>query len=431
MVGKEQGKLFTFEIEGTEEPLIARGGLALVYQAARALKIPQVVDRELPPPGSGRGYRPSAFVMPLLLMFHGGGRKLEDLREVRGEVNLRQLLEMEELPASCTVGDWLRRLGEKGQGQAGLARVNQHLVAEVLRRDSAADYTLDVDATILETEKEEAQWTYKKVKGYQPLLGFLWGKGVVLHEEFREGNVPPGAGAVEFVEGCRERMPQGKRIGYLRSDSALYQAGVMNWCFDHKVLFTITADQDRAVKEAIKTIKPGEWQPYERDREIAEVVHTMNHTRQAFRLIVERWPKLQGELFHPDPYCYHVIATNREEGAQEIVSLHDQRGEVENYIKELKNGFGLEWMPCGESYANAVFFRIGVLAYNLFLALKHLALPSWWRRHTIATLRWRLYQVAARVVKHAHRVILKLATSMDKVSLFRQVQHRCWQIAYG
>jgi hypothetical protein len=36
-----------------------------------------------------------------------GGKKLEGLKEFRGEVSLRQLLEMEELPASCTVGDWL------------------------------------------------------------------------------------------------------------------------------------------------------------------------------------------------------------------------------------------------------------------------------------------------------------------------------------
>ena len=51
---------------------------------------------------------PSQFVIPLVLMIHGGGKELENLREIKGEVNLRKLLEMNELPASCTVGDWLR-----------------------------------------------------------------------------------------------------------------------------------------------------------------------------------------------------------------------------------------------------------------------------------------------------------------------------------
>jgi len=431
MVAKLQQGTLPFKIEGTDEPLIARAGLILPYEMARALKLPQVIDRELPPPGSGHGYKPSQFVMPLVLMLHGGGKKLEDLREINGEVSLRELLEMKELPASCTVGDWLRRMGKDGRGLWGLGKVNRHEVGEVLRRDSRTEYTLDSDATVIEAEKAEAQWTYKKEKGYQPLLGFLFELGLVLGDEFREGNVPAGARAVEFLDFCRRMMPEGKRIGYYRSDSAAYQAGVINYCFGYNMLFTITADKDEAVMEAIKGIKGEEWQPYEGDREIAETVHTMNQTKEAFRLIVQRWPKLQGELFNPDPYCYHVIATNREEPAKEVVRLHNQRGQVENYIKELKNGFGMDWMPCGETYANAVFFRIGVIAYNLFQALKLLGLPAWWRTSTIATVRWKLYQVAARLVYHARQVVLKLATSVDKINLFHQVCQRCLQVGYG
>ena len=54
--------------------------------------------------------------MPLVLTLHGGGKKLDDLRELKGEVSLRELLEMKGLPASCTVGDWLRRMGRGGAG---------------------------------------------------------------------------------------------------------------------------------------------------------------------------------------------------------------------------------------------------------------------------------------------------------------------------
>ena len=403
----------------------------LPYEMARALRLPEVIDRELPPPGSSRGYKSSQFVMPLVLMLHGGGRKLDDLRELKGEVSLRELLDMKGLPASCTVGDWLRRMGKDGRGLSGLGRANHRIVTEVLKRDKRTEYTLDTDATVIESGKEKAKWTYKKEKGYQPLLGFLFELGLILEDEFGEGNIPAGAGAVEFLEACHGLMPKGKRIAYYRSDSAAYQAGVINHCFEHKTLFTITADQDKAVKESIKTIREEEWQPHENDREIAQTVHTMNKTKEAFRLIVQRWPKLQGELFDPDPYCYHAIATNREEPAKEVVSLHNQRGQAENYIKELLNGFGTEWMPCGETYANAVFFRIGVLAYNLFLAMKLLALPHWYRTSTISTVRWKLYQVAGAIVKHAHRILLKLAAPIDKIALFHKFRLRCFEVAYG
>jgi hypothetical protein len=78
--------------------------------------------------------------------------------------------------------------------------------------------------------------------------------------------------------------------------------------------------------------------------EIDETIHTVNNTREAFRLIIIRWPKLQAEIFDSSPYFYHAIATNREEEAPEVIKIHNQRGQVENYIKELKTGFGMEWL---------------------------------------------------------------------------------------
>ncbi len=426
----------TFEIAGTDEPLIARGGLIIPYEMAQALKLPQVIDQELPLAGSGHSYKPSRFVLPLILMFHGGGKKLEDLRELKGEISLRKLMDMDEMPASCTIGDWLRRMGENERGLTGLGRVNTHVVKKVLKKDPRTEYTLDHDATIIESEKYEAQYTYKKEKGYQPFLGCLYEPGMILDDEFRDGNVPAGFGALESMKRCDKKMPEGKRIAYYRGDSASYQADVINYCFledkyGKKKLFTITADKDEAVMKAIKAIPAKEWQYYKDDRQIAETIHTMERTTEAFRLVVQRWPKKQAELFDPEPYCYHVIATNREETTKEVVALHNQRGEVENIFKELKGGFGMEWMPCGETQANAVFFRTGVIAYNLFQAMKLLSLPVWWRTATIATARWRLYQIAARLVYHARRIVLKLATSAEKINLFRQACDRCLQVGYG
>jgi len=65
-----------------------------------------------------------------------------------------------------------------------------------------------------------------------------------------------------------------------------------------------------------------------------------------------------------------VIATNRIESSEQVIKWYNQRGDCsENRIKELKIGFGMERMPCGQFEANAVFFRIGILAYNLLSIL--------------------------------------------------------------
>jgi hypothetical protein len=58
---------------------------------------------------------------------------------------------------------------------------------------------------------------------------------------------------------------------------------------------------------------------------------------------------------------------------------YSRRGEdSENRIKDLKIGFGMEYMPCGSFRANAAFFSIGALTYNLYLGFRSHALGSGW-----------------------------------------------------
>jgi hypothetical protein len=187
--------------------------------------------------------------------------------------------------------------------------------------------------------------------------------------------------------------------------------------------FAVGADLDPAVLAAISAISCDDWRPY-KDGHIAETVHSMEKTVKAFRLVVVRRP-VQGELFDgEDPRVrYKVIASNREETAEETIAWYNARGEhSENRIKELKIGLGMERMPCGQFGANAVFFRIGVLAYNLFRLFELKVLPEDWHRHQIRTVRWRLYQVAGKVVRHAGQVSLKVRRAY--YGLFQMIRRR-------
>ena len=82
-------------------------------------------------------------------------------------------------------------------------------------------------------------------------------------------------------------------------------------------------------------------------------------------------------------------------------------------------------MPCGDSGANAVLFRIGVLAYNLFIGCKRLACPAAWATQTITTLRWKLVQVAGRILRHAGQVVLRLVLDTDTLACWRSIRQRC------
>lgn len=428
-MSKLQQTLIPIKLELSNERLTSMAGLMLVEEAARCHGIWKRVDELFPGPRSGRGHRASEFVRPLVWMLHAGGRHLEDVRELRSEQAVLKRYGLDRLPSADAIGDWLRRMGAS-DGVRALERLNRELLKRYLG-SAGEELTLDVDASIIEANKREAQWTYQKVKGYQPLIGYV--DEACVHHEFRAGNESPGAGAVAFLEGCEKQLPAGKKI-YLRSDSAFYQAAVFNHCEEEGHSFSVTADQDSAVKAAIAQIPEKKWQVFKTreglstGREIAETVHCMNGTKAAFRLLVMRWKNQQPNLFETNQYCYHAIASNRDqtESASQIVWLHNMRGESENWHKELKLGFGMEQLPCGQIEANAVYFAIGVLAYNLGLILKAQLLPAEYRHTTVATLRWKLYRLAGKLVRHAGSWVLKVRTESEKLALLAAVREKCF-----
>jgi len=421
----QQG-ILSFKIEHTNELITPRSGLALFAEVVRTLRVDQKVRDAFPRPGSNRGYEAWSYIEPLLLMLEGGGHHIEDLREIRDDETLRQLIGLRRMPSLSTFGDWLVRTGANG-GVGAMTGISEEVAGTIWKRMATAQYTLDVDATVIEAEKREAQWTYKKVRGYQPILGFLAENGVCLAHEFREGNVPAQSGALAFLKRCLRLCG---KIKYVRSDSAFYQAEVFNFCQDHGLGFTITADQDAGVKEVVKTVR--DWKVLltpegeVTDRDVGTAIHLLTKAKEPVRLIVERWRDPQLSLFAQNGYCYYVIATNRDElSAEEVVWFHNQRGQAENFIKELKIGFGMEQMTSGDFAANAFWFAICVLAYNLTQAQKLLFLDEGWGSKTIATLRWQLIETAGRLVRHGRRLVLRLATSFQKYRLFLQIRQLC------
>jgi hypothetical protein len=416
-----------FKLDVTDESLTAHGGQALHGEYIKAMNIAETIDRELPPPGRSNAYAPSVHAIPIVLMLSGGGQSLEDLRVLRRDTALRRLLQLDVMPSSDATGNWLRRMGQ-GEGLEGMHRVNHTVFQRLLRQDERTSFTLDIDATQIVAEKRDAKWTYKSEKGYMPMVGHIAELGLVVGHEFREGNVAPQTRNLEFMQDCDAAMPKGRKIVAVRIDSAGYQAKIFNWCEATDKVYAIGADQDAAVKAAIAVIAEADWKPF-RDGWIAETVHCMNKTDKAFRLVVMRRPRDVDLFEQGSPWRYHAIASNREdEDAAATMIWYSKRGDTsENRIKELKIGFGMESMPCGQFQANAMFFAIGVLAYNLFLGFRSSALDDDWSNSQVRTVRWRLFQTPGKVVCHARQVVLKIGA--DMLDAFRQIRERCARIA--
>jgi len=146
--------ILPIKLERSAERLTSLGGLVVLEELARAVGLWEEVDRRLEGPKSGRGYQAHAFVQALVWMQHAGGRRLEHLRELRAEHEVLGALGLEGVPDAGTVGDWLRRQGRRGA--EALQQISRKLAEPCLEGE---EVILDVDATEIEAEKQDAQWT--------------------------------------------------------------------------------------------------------------------------------------------------------------------------------------------------------------------------------------------------------------------------------
>ncbi|MEO0078172.1 MAG: IS1380 family transposase, partial [candidate division WOR-3 bacterium] len=61
-----------------------------MQEAALVLWVRKSIEDNLPAPGSGHSFKPHEYVLPLVLMLCGGGRPLEDIREIELDGGLKQ-----------------------------------------------------------------------------------------------------------------------------------------------------------------------------------------------------------------------------------------------------------------------------------------------------------------------------------------------------
>ena len=419
-------EIVPYQLANTNDLLTGRAGLITIAQLMSNLGFSNWVNKHFPHPKSNRGFAPSVFVISLMLMLHEGGRCLDDLRHIRNDDALRSLLGMDQVPGSDTVGNWLRRLGD--DGVQAVTEVNRHLLERSLA--SFKNVTLDIDATLSASKNKSAKWSYKKCTGYMPMVGHIVETGQIVATDFREGNVSPSKNNLEFIHQCEEALPDGVTLSAVRIDAAGYQASIIDECIDRDIKFAIRARASKTLKKLILAQDDSAWKALLdrngkaiEDEYTTQIVHTMGKSNHSFSVVVQRaLSKDKDEspdaetnddketLVKSKKYIYRAIAIseNTELTNSEWIHWYNERGEhSENRIKELKHDFGADRMPCQDSSANAFYFSLCALAFNLFVLMR-MNLPASFRKARAKTIRWRVYALAGKLVKHGRKFYLKL-----------------------
>jgi hypothetical protein len=424
---------------GLPETYTAHAGVSLLLEAVRRSGIIATADRILPGKKNPKGLTQGQMVESILVLSALGGECLDDLETLRQDQGLGAVLGYE-LPAPSTARNWLEQFHDEEaltqrprQGSfiplesswlAGLREVNRRCVwAYTSAVQTPRQVTLDVDAHLVESSKREALMTYEGFRGYQPLIVTWAETGMILADEFRDGNVPASIGIAKLVNEAYEALPardDGWQVR-IRSDSAAYEEKVLADWNELGWMFAVSADMSPQLRQEVEGLGPDDWQIWKVEsdgfvRDWAEAPYVPSRRSEKRDLKPNRYLAIrirppQGQLFSDGNKVklFAVVTNDWEMGGQDLLAWHRRKaGSVEQSHRILKDELAAGVYPSGKFGANAAWLRLQVLTYNGLVLMKATALDEAYRQARPKRLRFAIFNHVGRVVQHARLTLMRV-----------------------
>ena len=502
-----QGLLpYKYEEERTVGGMTAFAGLPIYLDLASVLGLGDSIRVHVHVRKSGQGWTDEQAVLSVVLLNLAGGDCVDDIRilekdegfcQVLGRVETKGLTrqqrrEMERrwrkerhrsVPSPSALFRYLEAFHDPGEerkregGKAfipasnehlqGLRRANRDFVGSIQRRHPEREATLDTDATLVGTQKKEALFSYQGYRAYQPFNVWWAEQKVVLHSEFRDGNVPAGYEQLRVFQEALDMLPEGVTKVYLRSDTAGYQHDLLRYCEKGesqrfgRIEFAIGADVTKEFKKAVGEVEGGDWNPLWKEirgerrktgAEWAEVCFVPNALARSKNDPVYRYlairepleqpelPGMEGQVELPFPsmimgrkgYKVFGIVTNRDLEGNELINWQHKRcGKSEEAHSVMKEDLGGGKLPSSDFGENAAWWWIMVLALNLNSAMKQLVLQGSWVTQRMKAIRFSLIGLPGRVMKHARGLIVRLVKNHPSLAVLVEARHRILELAHA
>lgn len=440
------------------------GGVAVASRAFRGMNLPGACDANLGvlrqiEQGRTAGQVVETAVAAVML----GADNVEDIDRLRDDPAVAKMLGY--TPASSrSVRDWLEKchdakrverareeaaeldlkasVPEPTTGQQALQTilgVSAREAAARLPEGAPSVATVDLDATVVESAKRSAYWAYTGVKGYQPVVAVWAEVRVILATEFRDGNVPAAMDPLTCAQLAFAELPSTVKTFGFRGDSACDNQALLDWLDDEQrtrgptgmIRYAISARMVTDLVAAAKNVPDSGWTTFGTDtdgtlRQWAELTYvpgrkTEHKQTLPRRYIGLRFLKPQGELFDDGHDRKHfAVVTNRTDRGDRVIEWHREKaGTVEHTHDELKNTLAAGRLPSQKFGANAAWFAINALAYNVMAALRAAAEDPEDRVVRLRSLRFNLLNASARITRFSRKITLRFAGTQAWVDRVR------------
>ncbi len=503
---------FQYEEDQSENSITGLAGLPVCLDLMSVMHLSESIRKHVQVRLGSQGWTDAEQIMSIILLNVAGGDCVDDIEKLNADRGLcrilsrlsveaeglnrqqrRELLRKREkektrtVPSPTAIRTYLKEFHNKSQEAArnestvkafipeanrylaGLRYVNADLLSFVQSQSPTKIATIDVDATLVYADKKQALHCYKGPKAYQPLNAWWSEHKLILHTEFRDGNVPAGYENLRLLSEALELLPDSVEEVWLRSDTAAYQHDLLRYCERGvnerfgRIKFAIGCNVTSEFKSAVSEVPQEQWTPvrklnprtkkYEDTHlecaEVCFVPSKIGNSKKGleYRYIATRELMSEQQLLptiadideqqklpfqtitlSQQRYKLHGLVTNigmNEFSTGQIVEwLHDRCGYSEQAHSIMKRDFAGSSLPSKYFGANAAWWWMMILALNVTQTLKLLALGARGSTKRMKALRFSLFNIPGRVIEHARQLIIRIAKGHPSFQWLLDIRRR-------
>ena len=418
------GRPVTVEVTADGAGLVSHAGSALLAQVADKVGLTKALSLRL----AGlkrrrRGHDPGRVIRDLAVMLADGGECVSDLGAVREQAALFGAVASDST-AFRVIDRIATEPGLLDAVREAHARAREHFWR---LHGGPERLTIDVDATLVtaHSEKEQAAGNYKGGYGFFPLLAYTDQTREALGGMLRPGNAGANTAAdhLAVLDLALEQIPAQyvETLEILvRADSAGATHGLVDYCREGNMCFSVGYELTGPVRQAILQIPADAWvSALEHDGsarkngEVCEITDQVDLPSwpDGSRVIVRRerpHPGAQLSFTDHDGYRFQAILTDQDDQDIAIIECrHRQHAHVEDRIRDDKDT-GLAKFPFKEFALNEVWLEIVLLAHDLIVWTQTLLLDGELANAEPKRIRYRLLHVAGRLAFSARQAKLHL-----------------------
>jgi hypothetical protein len=457
---------FVIDPRPLDECATALAGLFAFSRALRSMHLPGLVEANLAVKERRRGQAAAEYVEAIILLQLAGGTCPEDMVRLCEDSGLKRGIGFS-FPTPSAVRKFLERFHEEDLARlrpargkkrsfimpssdavTALQQVQKGVVSKIAKQYKEHGHaqrmaTVDADATIIESHKRCAMPHYEGGRGFQPMVAVWAEANVILADQWRDGNVPARQAPLDCVRWAFEALPDGIRKRFFRGDSACHESDLLMWLCDSKrareaggrIGFAVSAVMSVDLRRAMKAMSNAEWRTWatEEDgtqRQWAEVPFVPGQASEKkdsrpLRYVGLRLLKPKGKRFADGSNRhYHAVITNLDWRGDRLLDWHREKaGTIEHVHDAVKNHLAGGHVPSQNFGANAAWFKLALLSYNLASAVTGLVFADdeLLRDAELKKLRFHLINVAGRLSRSQCKLRLRFLATSETVARLRKI----------